>query len=75
MPLPEVLALIAVLTIEATWLLASLAASQRLGSAGPLWLCWPARFWDAIYGRPAMHRPRADYAKIARLERELGISD
>ncbi len=71
MPLPVAVTLV----IEMMWLLASSAASWRLGSAGPLWLCWPARFWDAVYGRPTAHRPRADHAEIARLEKELGIGD
>lgn len=75
MPPLAVLALIVVLAVETAWLLASLAASQRLGSTGPLWLCWPARFWDAVCGRRSAPQPRADHAKVQRLERELGIGD
>ena len=45
-------------------------------SSAPLWLRWPQPIWDWIahdWRRPAPVARRPDYAKIARLERELGI--
>ncbi|MFF8482295.1 hypothetical protein [Streptomyces antibioticus] len=42
----------------------------------PAALQWPVQVWDVIahgWRRPAPACPRPDYAKIARLERELGI--
>lgn len=44
----------------------------------PWWLRWPIPVWNAIahdWRRPTAARQRPDYAKIARLERELGIGD
>ncbi|WP_030670758.1 hypothetical protein [Streptomyces rimosus] len=74
MPLPVAIAFTVVLAVEMLWLIASMTASLHLGSTGPLWLCWPARFWDAVHSRSAALRPpRPDYTRIARLERELGI--
>lgn len=37
----------------------------------PLWLRWPQPIWDFIAHGWRPRRP--DYAKIARLERELGL--
>ncbi|MFI0262546.1 hypothetical protein ACH4OW_26305 [Streptomyces sp. NPDC017056] len=72
MPLPVAL----ILAIAFPWLLASLITSLRVGSAGPLWLTFPARFWDGVGAfREGARRPAADYARIARLERELGIGN
>lgn len=40
----------------------------------PLWLRWPVPIWNFIrHGSPP--KPRPDYARIARLERELGLVD
>lgn len=39
----------------------------------PLWLRWPVPIWNFIrHGRPP--KPRPNYARIARLERELGLT-
>lgn len=40
----------------------------------PLWLRWPTPVWNAIAHDWRRPKPRPDYAKIARLERELGIA-
>ncbi|WP_031189790.1 MULTISPECIES: hypothetical protein [Streptomyces] len=72
MPLPAAIAA----TVEVLWAVASLTASLRLGSTGPLWLCWPARTWDAHRQLRAAMQPRCpNYTVIRNLERELGISD
>jgi hypothetical protein len=42
----------------------------------PLWLSWPLPIWNAIahdWRRPPSPPKRPDYARIARLERELGM--
>lgn len=42
------------------------------------WLRWPHPVWNAIahdWRRPRPDSQRPDYAKIARLERELGIGE
>jgi len=39
----------------------------------PLWLSWPLPIWNRIAHDWRQPRQRPDYAKIARLERELGI--
>lgn len=39
----------------------------------PLWLRWPMPVWNRIAHDWRRPRPRPNYAKIARLERELGI--
>lgn len=47
-------------------------------SDAPLWLSWPLPIWNAIahdWRRPTPVPARPDYAKIERLERELGIGD
>ncbi|MEU9436623.1 hypothetical protein [Streptomyces sp. NPDC048252] len=44
--------------------------------AAPLWLRWPGPVWDVIahgWQKPAQGPARPDYARIAQLERELGI--
>ncbi|MEU0590028.1 hypothetical protein [Streptomyces ardesiacus] len=44
----------------------------------PLWIRWPAPLWNAIahdWRAPAPTLARPDYAKIDRLERELGLVD
>ncbi|GGU62643.1 hypothetical protein [Streptomyces lavendofoliae] len=43
----------------------------------PLWLRWPHILWDRLLSgpRPKPAPPRPDYAKITRLERELGLTD
>jgi len=41
----------------------------------PLWLRWPHPVWNLIAHDWRRPRPRPDRAKIARLERELGIGD
>ncbi|MFF9309866.1 hypothetical protein ACF1BS_03055 [Streptomyces sp. NPDC014748] len=44
----------------------------------PLWLRWPLPLWNRIahdWRRPIPVPSRPDYAKIERLERELGIID
>ncbi|MEU5772758.1 hypothetical protein ABZ819_05565 [Streptomyces venezuelae] len=49
-----------------------------LGRRAPLWLSWPAPIWDWIARRgrrPAPVPARPDYAKITRLERELGMTE
>ena len=38
----------------------------------PLWLRWPIPVWEFLRHGPKP-APRPDYAKIARLERELGL--
>ena len=65
--------LIPVLIVELVYAFACVTVGARPGA--PLWLGWPTVAWDYIrWGRrPAPVRPRPDYAKIARLERELGI--
>lgn len=39
----------------------------------PMWLRWPFALWDWIADGPAP-RPRPNYARIAYLERELGLT-
>lgn len=39
----------------------------------PLWLSWPMPIWNWIAHDWRRPRARPDYAKIDRLERELGI--
>ena len=41
----------------------------------PLWLRWPIPVWNRIAHDWRRPRLRPDHAKIARLERELGIRD
>ncbi|WP_030344797.1 hypothetical protein [Streptomyces sp. NRRL S-1022] len=41
----------------------------------PLILRWPLPIWNRIAHDWRRPRPRPDYARIARLERELGIGD
>jgi hypothetical protein len=44
----------------------------------PRWLRWPGTAWKTIahdWRRPAPMPPRPDYARIAVLERELGLVD
>ncbi|MEU9777448.1 hypothetical protein [Streptomyces sp. NPDC047968] len=50
-------------------------ACSTFGSepGAPLWLRWPAPAWNRIAHDWRRPRPRPDYAKITRLERELGI--
>lgn len=48
------------------------------GPDAPLWLRWPLPIWNWIahdWRRPAVALTRPDYAKIARLEKELGMGD
>ncbi|MFI5687875.1 hypothetical protein [Streptomyces sp. NPDC051636] len=40
---------------------------------GPLWLSWPLPIWNRIAHDWRHPRPRPNYARIARLEQELGI--
>jgi hypothetical protein len=51
-------------------------ACARFGSrpSAPLWLRWPLPVWEFIVQGPKP-APRPDYARIERLERELGIVD
>ena len=54
------------------------AACGTFGStpSAPLWLRWPMPVWNLIahdWRKPAPVAQRPDYAKIERLERELGI--
>ncbi|NED75432.1 hypothetical protein G3I51_24520 [Streptomyces sp. SID9944] len=56
------------------------AACGALGTErdAPLWLSWPLPLWNWIahdWRRPTSVAQRPDYAKIARLERELGLQD
>lgn len=47
-------------------------------SSAPLWLRWPQPIWDFIahdWRRPPPAPKRPDYARIERLERELGLAD
>ncbi|MFI1485812.1 hypothetical protein [Streptomyces sp. NPDC020747] len=65
--------LIAVLVLYA-------AACGTFGSTphAPLWLRWPLPIWNFIahdWRRPAPVPARPDYARIAVLERELGLVD
>ena len=66
----EVLIVFGVLLYTAYGVLAATARPTE-----PLWYSWPARLWPVMkrHIRPAP-QPRPDYAKIARLERELGIT-
>ena len=65
------------------WLAALVGYSVACGVVGaepgaPLWLRWPIPVWNVIahgWRRPAPVSQRPDYAKIARLERELGIGE
>lgn len=48
------------------------------GGDAPLLFRWPAVAWDLIahsWRRPIVAPPRADQAKIAKLERELGLAE
>lgn len=68
--------LIPVLAAEAVYLAACLIYGARPGAAA--WLRWPHTFWARLhgYGPPsAAATPRPDYAKIRRLERELGLEE
>lgn len=51
-------------------------ACALLGSRpdAPLWLRWPHPVWKFIRFGPSP-RPRPDYARIALLERQLGLAD
>lgn len=68
---------IPVLFLEVVYALACVAFGARPGA--PLWLSWPNALWSRMLkGAPAPEpalQPRADHAKIERLERELGMSD
>ncbi|RSS11432.1 hypothetical protein [Streptomyces sp. WAC08401] len=51
---------------------------ELLGDEAPAWLRWPRPVWQAIahgWRTPAPAPAHPDYAKIARLERELGLID
>ncbi|MEU1497227.1 hypothetical protein [Streptomyces sp. NPDC005732] len=52
------------------------AACGMFGSrpGAPLWLSWPLPIWNALMGRRPQP-PRPNYARIARLERELGMTE
>ncbi|MER5461690.1 hypothetical protein ABT010_13570 [Streptomyces sp. NPDC002668] len=67
--------LIPVIILEVMYALACVFIGSRPDA--PMWLRWPTLFWNGTLfrQRPAPVRPRPDYAKIARLERELGLSD
>jgi hypothetical protein len=41
----------------------------------PRWLSWPLPIWNRIAHDWRRPRPRPDYARIALLERELGLTD
>ena len=67
--------LVLLLAAEVVYAVACAILGSRPGA--PLWLRWPLPIWNAIAhdwrpSKPAPRRP--DYAKIARLERELGFS-
>ena len=51
------------------------AACGHFGSepGAPRWLSWPLPIWNRIAHDWRRPRLRPDYAKIARLERELGV--
>lgn len=56
------------------------AACGTFGSTpgAPLWLSWPLPIWNLIahdWRHPAPVPSRPDYARIAVLERELGLAD
>lgn len=67
-------------TVLLTLLAAYAVACGLFGATpgAPLWLRWPLPIWNWIahdWRRPAAAPPRPDYARIAVLERELGIGD
>ncbi|WP_369214690.1 hypothetical protein [Streptomyces flavofungini] len=64
------------LVLAVSLLVGYAAACGRADPDGPLWLRWPQPVWNWIahdWRRPAPAPARPDYAKIDRLERELGI--
>jgi hypothetical protein len=68
--------LVPLLAAEIIYVLACITYGTRPGA--PIWLSWPARLWTRLknVGRPKTSlAPPPDYAKIHRLERELGLVD
>ncbi|MFD8949486.1 hypothetical protein ACFV0B_11585 [Streptomyces xanthophaeus] len=64
--------LIPILLLELLYAVACVTIGVRPGA--PLWLRWPALTWERVVHGPTP-RPRPDYARIERLERELGFTD
>lgn len=66
---------IALLAVELLYALACLRYGTSPGA--PAWLSWPDRAWSGLktyIPRTTPHlAPRPDYAKIRRLEHELGL--
>ncbi|MEU8642208.1 hypothetical protein AB0C91_09855 [Streptomyces sp. NPDC048674] len=62
-----------IISAEVLYGAACVAFGMRPGA--PLWLSWPLRSWNMLMGHPQPVQPRPDYARIARLERELGMGE
>jgi hypothetical protein len=64
--------LIPVLVLEFAYLMACVTVGTRPGAS--LWLRWLTLTWERMVHGPAP-KPRPNYARIAYLERELGMVD
>lgn len=66
--------MIPILAAELVYAIACVTLGTQKGA--PLWLSWPNDLWGRMLhgARPAVAAPRPDYARIASLERELGMA-
>ena len=65
-------ALVVVLSLAAVY--GAICGVYGVEPNAPLLLRWPLPIWNRLAHDWRRPRPRPDYAKIARLERELGIA-